>query len=136
MVSSARDDFPDPLGPQQTVICSRGSSTVTFLRLCCCAPSTRRCVISPLTSPERERRGVLAPRLRLGPVCNTDWSACPVYDSAHAATRSGVPAQTTSPPPLPPSGPRSITQSAVLITSRLCSITRTVLPASTNPCRT
>ena len=34
-------------------------------------------------------------------------------------------------PPLePPSGPRSTSQSAVLITSRLCSITTTVLPWS------
>ena len=32
------------------------------------------------------------------------------------------------PPPSPPSGPRSTTQSAVLITSRLCSITTTVFP--------
>ena len=40
------------------------------------------------------------------------------------------------PPPAPPSGPRSMTQSAVLMTSRLCSTTRTVLPASTKPCRT
>ena len=32
------------------------------------------------------------------------------------------------PPPLPPSGPKSINQSAVLMTSRLCSMTSTVLP--------
>ena len=38
---------------------------------------------------------------------------------------------TTRPPPVPPSGPMSMTQSAVLITSRLCSITMTVLPLST-----
>ena len=36
----------------------------------------------------------------------------------------------------PPSGPRSMTQSAVLITSRLCSTTSTVLPASTKSCST
>ena len=41
-----------------------------------------------------------------------------------------------SPPPSPPSGPRSTTQSAVLITSRLCSITITVLPVSRNWCST
>ncbi len=41
---------------------------------------------------------------------------------------SGVPAAMTSPPPSPPSGPKSITQSAVLMTSRLCSITTTELP--------
>ena len=45
---------------------------------------------------------------------------------------SGVPAATTSPPPGPASGPRSITQSAVLMTSRLCSTTMTVLPRSTS----
>ena len=36
----------------------------------------------------------------------------------------------------PPSGPMSMIQSAVLITSRLCSITITVLPASTRRCST
>ena len=44
----------------------------------------------------------------------------------------GRPGATTAPPPAPPSGPRSITQSAVLMTSRLCSITITVLPVSTS----
>lgn len=38
-----------------------------------------------------------------------------------AATSSGRPATTTCPPSSPPSGPRSIIQSAILITSRLCS---------------
>ena len=45
---------------------------------------------------------------------------------------SGVPLATTWPPPSPASGPMSITQSAVLITSRLCSITTTLLPRSTS----
>ena len=52
------------------------------------------------------------------------------------ATSSGVPSITIRPPPAPPSGPMSMSQSDVLITSRLCSITITVFPASTNPCRT
>ena len=43
---------------------------------------------------------------------------------------SGGPAATTSPPASPPSGPRSMIQSAVLITSRLCSMTTTVFPAA------
>src|SRR5205085_7908763 len=55
----------------------------------------------------------------------------PVWEAGLAATCSGGPVTTTSPPASPPSGPRSITQSAVLITSRLCSITRTVLPVLT-----
>ena len=52
------------------------------------------------------------------------------------ATCSGVPKATTSPPPLPPSGPKSITQSADFITSKLCSITTTVFPRSTRRWRT
>lgn len=36
------------------------------------------------------------------------------------------------PPPIPPSGPKSIIQSAFLITSRLCSIITTVLPRLTS----
>ena len=50
-----------------------------------------------------------------------------------AATFSGVPATTTVPPPLPPSGPMSMTQSALAMTSRLCSMTTTELPLSTSP---
>ena len=45
---------------------------------------------------------------------------------------SDGPHQTISPPAAPPSGPRSRTQSAQRTTSRLCSITITVLPASTS----
>ncbi len=52
----------------------------------------------------------------------------PVWLASTAATSSGLPSATTSPPPLPPSGPRSMIQSAVLMTSRLCSMTNTVLP--------
>src|SRR5215472_11027003 len=54
----------------------------------------------------------------------------PVYDPASLAIASGGPTPTIFPPRLPPSGPRSITQSAVLITSRLCSITTIEPPAS------
>ena len=54
----------------------------------------------------------------------------PVCEALHAAIFSGVPVATISPPPEPPSGPRSMTQSAYLITSRLCSITSTLPPSS------
>jgi putative ABC transport system permease protein len=64
------------------------------------------------------RRG--QPRCRARPVC----------DSRLAATTSGGPAATTRPPPAPPSGPRSMTQSELAITSRLCSMTTSVWPAS------
>src|SRR5881296_1600719 len=56
----------------------------------------------------------------------------PVYERwAERASSSGVPVATTRPPSSPPSGPRSMIQSAVLITSRLCSMMTTVLPWST-----
>src|SRR5258705_1787860 len=58
---------------------------------------------------------------------------CPVYErSARLASSSGVPVAATRPPSSPPSGPRSITQSAVFTTSRLCSMITTVLPCSTS----
>ena len=44
---------------------------------------------------------------------------------------SGVPENNTLPPSLPPSGPISMTQSAHLITSKLCSMIKMVLPRST-----
>src|SRR5262245_36079059 len=45
-------------------------------------------------------------------------SACPVYDFFDRATCSGVPVAITRPPLTPPSGPRSMIQSAVFMTSR------------------
>ena len=57
----------------------------------------------------------------------------PVWLVGCTATSSGVPSATTVPPPEPPSGPMSMTQSAVLMTSRLCSMTMTVLPLSVEP---
>lgn len=47
---------------------------------------------------------------------------------------SGVPTATTSPPPSPPSGPKSIIWSHVFIKSKLCSITIIVFPVSTSLC--
>jgi hypothetical protein len=55
---------------------------------------------------------------------------------AQRTTPSGVPAATMRPPALPPSGPRSMTQSASAITSRSCSITTTLWPPSTRRCST
>ena len=49
---------------------------------------------------------------------------------------SGDPSAIISPPLSPPSGPRSIIWSDVFITSKLCSITTTVFPLSTNSCKT
>src|SRR4029077_1737880 len=54
----------------------------------------------------------------------------PVCDCELRATCSGVPAATTRPPSSPPSGPRSIIQSADFITSRLCSMINTEAPPS------
>src|SRR6266446_4079897 len=53
---------------------------------------------------------------------------CPVKLREHLAISSGVPCTTISPPASPPSGPKSIIQSAVLMTSRLCSMTSRVFP--------
>ena len=52
----------------------------------------------------------------------------PVYDFLTRATCSGVPCATMRPPASPPSGPRSMIQSACLMTSILCSMISTVLP--------
>ncbi|PAV66643.1 hypothetical protein WR25_26937 [Diploscapter pachys] len=60
----------------------------------------------------------------------------PVKLRGSFTTSSGVPVATISPPFTPPSGPRSTIQSAVLMTSRLCSMTTTVLPCSTSAWRT
>ena len=58
----------------------------------------------------------------------------PVWEAGSFATSSGVPSAMTNPPPDPPSGPRSMIQSALLITSRLCSITMIVLPCARKRC--
>src|SRR6266540_1537460 len=100
MVSRASELLPEPLGPQHTVTLPREQMTVRFLRLCCWAPCTVRCVISPLRAEELAR---LSPRVATRGLCgrlsSTGFSACPVYDASHAATSSGVPVQTTRPPP-------------------------------------
>src|SRR5450759_1055946 len=61
---------------------------------------------------------------------------CPVSESGLQAICSGVPVATMRPPLSPPSGPRSMAQSAFLMTSRLCSMTMTVLPLLVSSWRT
>ena len=58
-----------------------------------------------------------------GCCCSTCLRYLPVWLVGCSATVSGVPTTTISPPLSPPSGPRSMIQSAQRITSRLCSIT-------------
>ena len=58
-----------------------------------------------------------------------------MWDRSTAATSGGVPVATTSPPPSPPSGPRSMMWSAHLMTSVLCSMTITEWPWSMSSCR-
>ena len=76
------------------------------------------------------------PLRRPGSICGcialSRFKCRAVWLSGHSAICSGVPTATTRPPRLPPSGPRSMTQSACATTSRLCSITTTELPSSTN----
>src|SRR5450830_795032 len=61
---------------------------------------------------------------------------CPVRESGLRAICSGVPVAMMRPPLSPPSGPKSMTQSAFLIMSRLCSMTMTVLPLLVSSWRT
>ena len=61
----------------------------------------------------------------------TSFKNRPVCDPAIRAIASGLPCPTIVPPPSPASGPRSMTQSASAIRSRLCSMTMTEWPAST-----
>ena len=82
----------------------------------------------------RDRRGLAcatAGRRAAAPSARPVYDAVDRGDFARACRRPRC-----CPPPAPPSGPRSMTQSAVLITSRLCSTTSTVLPASTKSCST
>ena len=81
-------------------------------------------------------RATRAAGLTAGPAASTGARKRPVWLAGTAATCSGVPSAMTRPPPDPPSGPMSMTQSALLMTSRLCSMTITVLPLSTRPCST
>src|SRR5690348_16818375 len=46
MVSKASEDLPDPLGPVMTTSWLRGSSQLTFCRLCCRAPRTTRASVA------------------------------------------------------------------------------------------
>ena len=143
----ASELLPEPLGPQQTVIWLRGISTSMPLRLCCRAPRTSMAVNSSCRSrgmraavpalhaalPLPARRPAARGTVRRD---STLRNARPVWLASTSATSSGGPVATIRPPPAPPSGPRSMIQSAVLITSRLCSTTTTVLPGATKPCST
>ena len=82
-------------------------------------------VETPVPVPSDEADGWTDARASSG------FRYCPVKLFGSAATSSGVPVTTIFPPLTRPPGPRSITWSAVLMTSRLCSITTTVLPCST-----
>ena len=84
------------------------------------------------TSPQHFARCAMRSRKRRP--CRSTW---PVYDSLVARRRPrACRRRRCGRPPRPPPGPRSMIQSAVLMTSRLCSTTSTVLPASTKPCST
>ena len=83
-----------------------------------------------VTSAPVARPGVRALRSSTGPRNR------PVWLSATSRPARACPRRRSVPPPSPPSGPRSMIQSAVLITSRLCSMTMTVLPLSTSPLST
>lgn len=71
----------------------------------------------------------------IAPVLLAGASALPVWVPKRTRP-SGVVAATICPPPSPPSGPRSMTQSASAITSRSCSMTTTLWPPLTRRCNT
>ena len=73
---------------------------------------------------------------RLGWARRNAASARAVCVPPCAASCPGVAAATILPPAAPPSGPRSMIQSASAQMSRLCSTTTSVLPASTSRCST
>ena len=129
-MSKASEVFPEPLGPQQTVIAPRGMSASTDFRLCCDAPRIVICggpgsidafsICDSLASSALASAAAVAGFLRrAGSFCtpsaralaaaSMDFRASPVCDALTRATCSGVPAATICPPPAPPSGPRSIT---------------------------
>ena len=60
----------------------------------------------------------------------------PVREISLSDTSSGVPVHSISPPEFPAPGPKSIIQSAFLIKSKWCSISKTEFPESTNLCKT
>jgi len=94
------------------------------------APDTARQTTAPPSQPVPEPPP--PPRNKSGAGCHCRSSSgaryLPVKLRSTSTTCSGFPSATISPPRTPPSGPRSMIQSAVLITSRLCSITTTELP--------
>jgi len=100
-----------------------GISREMSLRLCSRAP-----VIVMQWVGSGRRAGV---RLSLTRNSAPPRKAAPVWECFTAAICSGVPIATIWPPLVPPSGPRSMTQSADLMTSTLCSMTRTLSPLST-----
>src|ERR1017187_782037 len=87
-------------------------------------PARQRCTVENLSI--RHAHALARTLCRKRPVC----------ERLLRAICSGVPSATIRPPPQPPSGPRSITQSASAMKSRLCSMTTTEWPASTNRCTT
>ena len=96
--------------------------------------------MSNTSKPSKTVSGCIGnPDGRVNPVGSTTHQfpeELPGVALAHLSYFLRVPMASTRPPPLPPSGPKSITWSTDLTTSRLCSITTTVLPASTSRCKT
>ncbi len=131
-MSKASVDLPEPLTPVMTLNLPRGMSTDRCLRLC-----SRALTISMASRPGAGATAYWAGFSRTASAAGPSAvsyaaSAAPVCEPFISRTCSGVPTATTWPPPSPPSGPRSITQSLARITSRLCSITTSEWPASSS----
>ena len=95
-ISFTNVDFPEPDTPVTAINFPRGKSTLTFFKLFSAAPVKRM----DCPFPARRSAGVGISRF--------PERYCPVSECSLAATSSGVPAATISPPACPAPGPTSI----------------------------
>ena len=138
IVSKAREVFPEPLTPVITVNWCFGISTFTWRRLFLLAPRTTRSLsFLSLLNPFIAEGSFTSSTLEDSSFnCfSKNGLRNPPVKVFLSANSSGVPWPTNLPPNFPPPGPNSMTWSAKRKTSRLCSMTNTLLPCSTKRSR-
>ena len=101
---------------------------MSIILVSCAVVLSNRCLFGVSVRDDRSSRG--EPLARVQACIDPARMARPVWLTSTCEIAIGDPVATTRPPPSPPSGPRSITQSAEAITSSWCSITTTVWPRS------
>ena len=131
--SNASVLLPEPLTPVTTTNLSRGITSERFFKIVLARAMNRNGVFRSRNMMAIVEHVVIktASPLPRDPLLRVFHVTKRQYDYAHGRISSGVPAATSLPPSSPASGPRSMTQSADLMTSRLCSMTRTECPPST-----